>query len=299
MMADFPPSSQWLFIVDGSFTLLVSVIFAFCLPKSPNHTQPLVGFFNFFDDRERHVMRHRVILDEPNKKLALSSITPKDALKILATEWRLWGHCAINIVALVPKGGLQLYSPTIVKSLGFPTVQANALSSVSNYGVIVLALFAAWVSDKTRHRGLVCIAALAYSLIFAGVQFSLTINHNKWLKYAIFMLLNSGNAVGQGINDAWMASNARNAKTRALGLALCVIGSNLGGLSGQQLFQSQDAPKFVKGFMAVMCLYAAAIMLVVLVMLYYMWENRKMKRSEANGEQLTDGSGGFATKYDL
>lgn len=243
-------------------------------------------------------MSHRVILDDANKRKPLSRISVKEALKIL-TNPRLWGHCILNIVALTPKGGLALYSPSIIKSLGFSKLAANALSSISYYGVIIFALIVSWASDRTRQRGLMCLVCGAYSLIFSGVQYGLTTNSSKWLKYAILTLLNSGNAVSRSVNDAWLASNSRDPKERAIGLALAVMGANLGGLAGQQLFRSDDAPRYTRGFLAVMCLYAGSMVLIAALIGTYVFANRRIKRAEQRGEAITEKDGELRTKYDL
>ncbi|RDW84473.1 hypothetical protein BP6252_02063 [Coleophoma cylindrospora] len=283
---------RWLFIIDGAFTVLVGVLFVLFLPKSPLHTRPLCGFrcLDMFSERDRQILHNRVLLDDPHKNIDLADISFRRVIQTLL-NYRLWGHFAINIIALTPKGGLQLYSPTIIKKLGFSTLKANALSSVSNYGVIVLALMVAWASDKTKLRGPWCLLCGVYSLIFAGVQYSLVNSTDKWLKYAIFVLLNSGNAVAQGINDAWLSSNAQSPQERSIGLALAVIGSNLGGLAGQQLFQSKDAPHYNNAFLSILVLYAAALVMITLQIASYFWDNRQLAKKKRDGESLQDESG--------
>jgi len=203
-------------------------------------------------------------------------------------DYRLWGHFAINVLALTPKGGLALYSPTIIKSLGFGTTSANALSSVSSYGVIVLSLLLAWGSDRTKLRGPWSILALSYSLIFAGVQFGLSGSKDKWAKYAIFTLLNSGNSISQGLNDAWLSSNCKTPQHRSIGLALAVMGSNVGGLTGAQLFRTDDAPLYNRAFRTILCLYAAALAMNLLQMFIYWQGNKKSARNVVDDEPETD-----------
>ena len=307
---------QWLFIsnslhsilrcclmvvVDGTFTVLVGFLFLFLLPHGPLKTTGLVPikFLDAFSNNDRQILHKRVILDDPQKEVLLSNLNAKQILAAL-TDYRLWGHFAINVLALTPKGGLALYSPTIIKALGFNTTAANALSSVSSYGVIVLSLLLAWGSDRTKQRGLFSIIAVSYSTIFAGVQYALTGSKDKWAKYAAFTLLNSGNAISQGINDAWLSSNCRTPQHRSIGLALAVMGSNVGGLTGGQLFRTDDAPSYNRAFLSVLCLYSATLVMIALQMFTYWRSNKKIIAHEGDGttESHLDREGNV-WKYEL
>lgn len=274
------------------------------MPRSFNNTLPLCGlrYLDFFSAEDRRILHGRVMLDDPRKLVQLSGITPRRAVTILFSSLRVWGHFAINVVSLVPKGALSIYSPTIIKSLGFDTSTASFLSSVYNFGVCLLAIVVAWVSDRTAIRGGLCLVCAVYSIIFSGVQFSLIYSTDVWLKYAILTLLNSGMAVSQGINDAWLSVNTSDPQERCLGLALAVAGSNLGGVFGQNVFVASDAPYYYDGFLKILCLYSGNIVLVICMLAYYWNGNCKMAR--VNGEdRIVDEKGackvaenGFLTK---
>ncbi|ETN39145.1 uncharacterized protein HMPREF1541_05368 [Cyphellophora europaea CBS 101466] len=290
---------QWLFLIEGCITMAVAVTFILILPESPARTVGLarISRLNPFKPHENHILQQRIFLDDPYKEASGNKITLAAVAKALA-DVRLWGHLAINVLSLAPKGGLQLYSPSIIKSLGFSTSRANALNSVSNYGVIVLSLLVSWASDRTQIRGLWCLAAGSYSLIFAGVLWGLPLSADKWKKYAILTVLNSGNAVSQGLNDAWLSSNCRTPQQRSIGLALAVMGSNLGGLAGQQLFRSSDAPHYTNGFLAIVCLYSAALLAVTALMAFYWHGNRQLARLPTSPPSASnDGTGAAAEEH--
>lgn len=62
------PGWFWLFALMGAFTILCGFIFGFCLPdsfKNPHSTfLPMIKIFN---DREIHILRSRVLRDDPMK----------------------------------------------------------------------------------------------------------------------------------------------------------------------------------------------------------------------------------------
>ncbi|KAF4987495.1 hypothetical protein FDECE_15417 [Fusarium decemcellulare] len=286
---------QWLFLIDGIFTVLVAFSFLFFLPKTPSWTRPLIGIpsLDMFTDRERHIISRRIILEDSSRAVELSSITAKQAIRYLYTNYLIWLHAAIAFISLVPKGGLLLYGPTIIKNLGFDKFMANILASVCNYALVALAVFAAWVSDRTRLRGPICFICTVYALVFAGVQYALVLNTDKWAKYAVFVLFMAGNATFQGINSAWLSANVQDTKALCVGQAFIVMGANLGGLAGQQLFRDDDAPRYTNGFLSIMCLYAGTLILVVCATWMYWNKNRHLCRAseeEANEAESDDNS---------
>lgn len=237
-------------------------------------------------------MSRRIMTEDRTRGVELSSFTAMEAVRYLYTNYYIWIHALLAFISLVPKGGLLLYGPTIVKNLGFNKFKANLLVSVCNYALVALAVFAAWVSDKAKLRGPVCFVCTCYALIMAGVQYALVLNTDKWAKYAVFVLFMAGNATFQGINSAWLSSNVRDTKALCVGQALVVMGANLGGLAGQQLFRDNDAPKYTHGFLAIMCLYAATLVMVVFITWLYWSKNRKLVRvsSTSNDENSREGN---------
>ncbi|KAG7429279.1 putative transporter [Fusarium oxysporum f. sp. raphani] len=269
---------QWLFIIEGIFTLLVFFVFILLLPRSPIHTKPIHGRFDLFTS--------------PHAKITFRGVIAA------LTDYRIWIHTILNVVSLAPKGGLQLYGPTIIRSLGFSKINSNLLNSVSSFLVVFLSFAIAWASDKTKQRGLWCMAAFLWSITFGGALFGSTDKY-KWTKYALFTLLSSGNALSQGLNDAWLSINTRSAEKRSIGLALVVIGSNAGGLAGKQLFRESDAPKYTKGFLAIVLLYAAALPITAVIMGVYWRQNKKLERELVENEGDVDEQVGRSQRFQL
>lgn len=286
--------------VEGAITLLVFVGFVMLCPTSPSNTRPVHGMFDFFTDRDREILTARITRDDESKSAAKAKITFKTFMEAVG-DYRLWLHMILNMVSLAPKGGLQLYGPTIIKNLGFSKTNANLLNSVSSFLVIILSALISFASDKTRWRGPWCIVAYIYAIVFAGALFGLPGSASKWTYYAVFTMLAGGNAVAQGLNDAWLSINAVRPANRSLGLAMVVMGSNLGGLAGSQLFRDEDAPKYEKGFLGVLLLYASCFPITLTLMWVYHRANRKLARGrelKVSG-QIVEAPEGGKKRFDL
>lgn len=280
--------------------MIVFVAFVAFLPRSPAHTSPIHGRFDFFTARERQILRSRIIADDETKGADKAEITLKAFAKAM-TDYRLWLHMMLNIISLAPKGGLQLYGPSIIKSLGFSRTNANLLNAVSSVLVIILSWIISSASDFTRWRGPWCIVAFSWSIIFAGALYGLPNGTDKWARYAIFTLLSGGNALAQGLNDAWVSINSVKPANRSIGLAMAVMGSNLGAIAGGQLFRDDDAPKYTRAFLAILLLYASAIPFTMVIMWFYWQANRKLAQGEVlqiNG-QVVEAPGNGEKRFDI
>ena len=239
---------------------------------------PIHRRFDFFTAQDRQILQARIALEDASKSEARAKMTPKLFFKAL-TDYKLWMHCFLNLLSLCPAGGINVYGPSVIKAFGFSTTHANLLSSVPYFMLIVLAFFIGSMSDLTHLRGPWCLVTYAWAIIWGGVQYGLPQTTAINTRYAVFIFLSSAGALGQALNDAWLNINATSSTHRSVGLALVVIGSNLGGLAGVNLFQADDAPGYTRAWLGILCLYAASIVFTCLIMLAYTWENRRSRRN--------------------
>ena len=257
--------------MEGAITIVVALIFFALAPASPYTTAPLHRRFDLFA-KDKAILQWRVETAYGGA-LAESVRITRSKFTEAILDIRPWLHMTLNITALAPKGGLQLYTPSIIKSLGFSQLHANLLNSVSSYLVVILSACISFVSDRTEVRGVFCIIAFLWSIAFAAALMGTRDSSNDWLHYALITLLGGGNALSQSLNDAWLSINARSAHARSIGLAMVVMGSNIGAIIGSQLFQASDAPEYTHAFGAILALYAASIF-VALGIVYVYWLDR-------------------------
>lgn len=65
---------QWMFILEGIFTVLCGVLLILFLPKDPSNPYPL-SRISYFTAREREIMVKRVLLDDPSKEKRTHHVT--------------------------------------------------------------------------------------------------------------------------------------------------------------------------------------------------------------------------------
>ncbi|KAJ3474129.1 hypothetical protein NLG97_g9977 [Lecanicillium saksenae] len=275
---------QWIFILEGIFTILVSAAFLLLMPESVSKTRPMHGMFDLFNEDERTVLARRIAGAGAPTREAKATMT-LTAFRRTVLNVRPWLHLLLNAASIAPKGALQLYTPSIIKALGFDSIRANLLNAVSSFNVVVLSIAISLASDKFRRRGVFCIVTFVWSIIFGAAVIAVRESNDKWLRYAMLTLLNSGGALAQALNDAWISINSPTSNYRSIGLAMATVGSNIGVLIGPQLFQPSDQPLYTHGFISILCLFAASILITLVIMAIYTRDNKKATAEAENPEE--------------
>lgn len=75
-----------------------------------------------------------------------------------------------------------------------------------------------------------------------------------------------------------MSLNARSAGERSITMAIFVMGANLAGIIGSQIFQAKDAPLYRTGWTVIMALMSVALLMSVIANVQYWLLNRFQKR---------------------
>ena len=128
------PSSSNEQLVEGLITLFIAIVFTLLVPPSAGDGRPLIAFgrWSYFTERESHIIRNRVLLDDPLKAKGHIQISGSDIWQTVKQP-RILQHVFVTLVAMSGFSGLTQYTPSMIKSLGFGAVRANALASVPVY----------------------------------------------------------------------------------------------------------------------------------------------------------------------
>lgn len=120
--------------VEGLITLFIAIVFTLFVPPSAGDGRPLIAFgrWSYFTERESHIIRNRVLLDDPRKAKGHIQISGSDIWQTVKQP-RILQHVFVTLVSMTGFTGLTQYTPSMIKGLGFGAVKANALASVPVY----------------------------------------------------------------------------------------------------------------------------------------------------------------------
>ncbi|EEU41532.1 uncharacterized protein NECHADRAFT_54014 [Fusarium vanettenii 77-13-4] len=271
---------QWLFLIGkftkspGVLTCFLGVLAYLYFPHSAAKPKSFFGrSFNIFTEREASILVTRVIRNDPTKALRYGKpVLPSHILETFM-DWRLYGHLVAALLSMVMISPMNTYAPSIIKSLGFTSLQANGLNSVGSVCALIWSVSLAFSSDKFRERGFHI--AVGYLWGAAGLLWLALApdNVSKWTLYGGVVWTQMGMGCVQAISAAWLTTKMQDYK-RPIALAAYVMSIQLANFPGNQLFRAQDAPRYTRGLsIAAGCTIAAAVVILVWKLLYRLFDH--------------------------
>ncbi|KAI0177976.1 major facilitator superfamily domain-containing protein [Pestalotiopsis sp. NC0098] len=260
---DGRPGWFWLFVIMGCFTICCGIILGFCFPDSfRNPHSTFLPRYHIFTPTELHILRTRVILDDPMKGEKRERIG-KAAFKRALSNWRLWVHVAITLLNNGPFRALDTYSPTIVNLLGYPKLQSNAMASVGLFLQVPVSFVFSYISDRFNKRGETVMGALSGHMLGYILNRAFTELNNPGVRYFGIIWTQIFANFPHPLNIAWMSLACRDSEERSLAMAMIIMSANIGAIYGAQIFQSEDAPLYRRAFTINLSLLAGALVLAM------------------------------------
>lgn len=247
---------RWIFILEGLLTFIVSVLSFWIFPDYPDKAL-------FLTESERKFVVYRVKhatnfdgVTIKNKEVQDEFSTPtfgednsNDSKYIWAVfkDWQCWGQLVLYYGVCVPLYGVSLFTPTIIKNLGY-TSTISQLMSVPIY--IVAAIFSiiqAFISTKVGVRSPFLL--LNYTCMAIGYIICITGNPVKrpGVIYAGCYIMALGIYPAFPMVVIWASNNLSGSYKRAVGMAFQIGVGNFSGAFASNFYRTQDAPKYILG----------------------------------------------------
>ncbi|KAL8364835.1 hypothetical protein RB595_003894 [Gaeumannomyces hyphopodioides] len=268
---------RWIFILEGLATVLLGIATFFLLIDSP-----ALGGRWLEPDEIRFLELQRFIKqggrfqDEGGE----SRLIWYD-LKAVLTNWRLYMQAYILICQSATSYGTKFTLPTIIKSMGFSTTNAQLMTVPPYVAGAPSALFFSRLSDRFYWR--MPFVAVPMVLITAGYAVVLSLDgdlggRNVGAAFTGIILTTIGIYPIAPSGSSWAANNLAPASRRAIGIAFNTGVGNLGGIVGSYIYLDTEAPRYPTGFGLSLAFGCSGLLVALLLELSYKWGN---KRKEA------------------
>ncbi|KAL2809892.1 major facilitator superfamily domain-containing protein [Aspergillus granulosus] len=270
------PLASWryLFLIEGSGTILFGIFALWYLPRSSTQA-------SFLSDDEKSLAYTRMQLD--SSAVVDEKINIRESLAIFK-HGTSWAILAIQICLGVPLQSVQLFLPVIISRLGYDTVKTNLYTVAPNVSGAVVLLILAFCSDWTRWR--FPFVALGFLFTFIGmvIYVAIDVEHDINVAYFASFMMTWGTSAPSVLLDVWYNNNIASEGKRVVLTSIAVPLANLMGLVSSNIFRSQDAPKYIPALITTAAFGGAGMILTVLLGLWMMYDNKR--RNAAQGVNL-------------
>ncbi|KAI6380458.1 hypothetical protein MCOR25_001649 [Pyricularia grisea] len=266
-------SWRYLFLIEGSCTILFSIFAFWYLPRS-------AGEARFLNPDERQLAYHRIQMD--SSSVVNEELNIRDSLKIFK-HWTSWLILAIQMCLGVPLQSVQLFLPQIVQRLGFGAAKTNLYTVAPNVTGAVMLLVLAFASDYTRLR--FPFVALGFLFTFIGMVIYAglddVVGSQQMVAYFASFMMTWGTSAPSVLLDVLYNNNIAHEGRRVVLTSVAVPVANMMGVVSSNIFLNKDAPKYLPALITTAAFGGLGGILTIVLGLYMIWDNKR--RDEAQG----------------
>lgn len=265
---------RWIFIVEGSVTVLMSLLCFFFLLDTPRHA------WKWLTEDEIRFLELQFQMKQASGSCGtvIDTRSTWQVVKPILFNWKLYMQASAGLAISASSYGLKFSLPSIIKNMGFQHAAAQLMTAPVFMSGVVAGLISAALSDRFKWRmpfvaGSLTIIAIGYSIIMSlNGNFD---GNRMGAGYFALMLCAMGTYSIYPLSNTWAANNLATDKQRAIGVAYFTSVSALGGIVGSFMFLEPEKPKYYTGYSLAIGIHVAAILIVLALELVYMRENAK------------------------
>ncbi|KAI0305353.1 MFS general substrate transporter [Multifurca ochricompacta] len=221
---------QWIFILEGVFTVVFGLVTCFLVPASPRNIK-------FLTEEEREAYCRDLADDWSGDADTDGKYDEVFRWSEVASAFTDAPHVLMLALPLFFSGvtlfGLANFTPTIVSALGHSPNRTQLLTVPPYACSFVFSIVSAYLCDKYKNRGVMAtfcalLAAAGYA-IFLGSK-------DKNTDYGALYLQIIGSYAIAPCLSTWNANNVQPHYRRATAVAIAFVATNIGGIVSTWLF---------------------------------------------------------------
>lgn len=253
---------QWIFLLEGLFTVCYGFFLVLVLPNSPRDVKLLTP------QQAEHCVKRL----EAN---ALAKENHGFDSKAMLSAFRS-PHILLLCLALFCNGtclfGLANFTPSIVQSLGYQGTRTQLLTVPPFAIAFVATMISAFLADRYKARGITaicttCISIAGFALFYQSTSVA---GH-----YTALCLMITGIYSTSPSLISWIPNNTAAATRRATAVAMGFISTNTGGIVSTWIYPNSAAPEYKLAARLNLSLTCISIGVVVVEMVLLRWKNQR------------------------
>ncbi|THX36481.1 high-affinity nicotinic acid transporter [Aureobasidium pullulans] len=216
-------SWRWLFIVEGAASIVICAICWALLPKNAETAW-------FLSHGEKAIMIAR------KQRNLINRVAFTDPIIYIAS--------ASFFSASIALFGFGTFLPTIIKGLGYTSLQANYLTIPVYIFATLTLITATFTSDRLQKRAIV-LAILPIAPIIGFIIACSTASHAAG--YFAMFLCGAGIYSYNCLILTWISTNLAPDYKRSMAMPFFVSLANISGVVSSQIYPSTDGPRYLMG----------------------------------------------------
>ncbi|VZI13254.1 unnamed protein product [Fusarium fujikuroi] len=265
---------MWLFIIEGTMTVLLGILAFWWLPADPQSAW-------FLTEEEKHVARQRALRD--GSGVIGEEFNIKECFKSW-NSWRFAVWCVISLTYPVAFSTTSNFLPLIIRRLGYNTVITNLLTVPPNVAGFLVLLAVTWSSDRNRERTLHIVGSLSTSLVGLLILAIIDAEAHIGVAYFACFMLCAGAYIPSCLVHSWHNNNNLSENSRAATTGLLVGLGNLGGILSAGTFRTTYAPRYAPTLIGTAACNVTCIIFTLGLGFWMRKQNRT--KNEAQGVEL-------------
>lgn len=271
-----------LFIVEGIPTVLLGVLCFWMIPDDSRSMRVL-------SEREKEIAAARTLrqigtIERDHKIDWREGLRSLFDIKIICC---MFMYFAIN----VSFASLPVYLPTIIKSMGYSSVNAQGLTAPPYILAAICTLAATYTSDKIKQRGI--FVTLGFTISAAGYLILANISeHQTAVRYFAVYLCCAGVFPCVAVLLSWVGNMQGGDGKKNFGYIFLQAVGQCGPLLGTRIYPASDGPRFRKGFWINFGFLSASAVVSIFLRTYLTHLNKKLDekygKPEFTAEQLIE-----------
>ncbi|TVY90080.1 MFS transporter [Lachnellula willkommii] len=271
-------SLRWLFIIEGSVTVFISICASFVIPDFPHTTR-------WLSQEERAIATKRLQYTSGSHDTERGSLF--SGVKMAVMDYKV-----------TSAGAVTSFIPTLVATFNYSRVDTLLLVAPPYVFATIIALAVSYSSDKRHERCFHIVVPIFFGMAGFIIAASTTILAARYL--SLFLML--GGVYGSyNVALAWISSTLpRPVEKRAAAIALVNTAGNIAQIYSPYMYPESDGPKYLT---AMIC-NAAFCVACIAVTLGLRWclinENDKLQMlEEQSAADAADFDGMKATREEI
>ncbi|KAI1074217.1 MFS general substrate transporter [Whalleya microplaca] len=260
---------QYLFIIEGSITVVVAVYLYIFAPRSPEKSR-------WYSNEDVKLARLRLEQDSQDQDKTFHWQDAKKQLK----HWPTWAYAFMALMYGVGVASSSNFLPTMIRRLTKDTPTANLYTIGPNLTASVFQLLTCWLSDRYQQRALFACGTTCISLLAWILLGTLDLVHLPQAGYFLTYLITFATFIPSNIVPAWLASNTHTTTGRAVALGMNYMAMNLAGIISSLTYRDEDAPVYRPALVTCGCTQGVFIVTALLTRHYYATLNKKLDSGE-------------------